>query len=368
LRRTLRHDVLFSLLLLFPAVALLLTFRFLVPDPVRGLFAQVPFDPASLAGSVLAAMLVHEAGHLLIALGLGFVILGGSLGPLQIQTQTGEWKASWSWKTLFSASISAMPRSMRHWRGAMMAVILAGPGATLIGGFLMATARPSVFQVYFVQVSMLFFFLGLIPNGQRARRQNDARLLIDLFCRNEGAEELELRVRLKQQALEGERPQDYPRELLDRLAAFRGRPEGEALFAQALAQWATDSDEIEKADEWDLKAVAAAEACAGPSKNSVLAWSAGFDVIFREDRESARTKFAQVDFDALFPSCVGYRARAARQIALGRLHRAPAYILSAQYALPRGNGHYALERNLLERLHMLALGAGQNRKVRAASA
>jgi hypothetical protein len=365
-----RHDGLFSLLLLLPAVALLWVCRTVGPASFRPLFGDQPFHPVLLVAAVLAAMLVHEAGHLLASLLLGFRILGGALGPLQIQRQPGECKASWSWKTLFTASISAIPRSMNHWRPALMTVILAGPVATLLGGLLAATRRSSEVQAYFVQVSMLLFFLGLIPNGRRARRPNDARLLLDLLCRHSGAEEMELRVRLKQHALAGDRPQDYPRDLLARLSAFRGRPEGEALFANALAQWALDSDHIELAGEWDMKALAPAESCGGPIHTSVLAWSASFDILFRNDRESARTKLSQVDEDALFPSCVAYRTRAARQLAWGRLHRVSAHIIRAQYALPRGNGHYALERSLLERMHMLALTAerAQQTKFKMASA
>jgi hypothetical protein len=369
----------FSLSLLVLALVFIWTCRSFSPDPIRHWFAQVPlntpFDLLLLPAAVLAAILLHEAGHLLASLLLGFRILGGSIGPFQIQMIPGDSKISWSWKTAFTGSISAVPRGMHYWRQSMMTVISAGPALTLISGLMAASYRPSshlstVLQVYFVQVSALLFVLGLIPNGRHARRYNDARLLLDLLSHSPGADELELKVRLKQLVLSGERPQDYPRELIIRLAAFRGRPDGEALFAQALVQWSIDSGELELADAWDRRSLALAEQCAPPVKNSALASSACFDVIFRQDYESARTKFAQVDCDSLFPSCLAHRARAARLIASGRRHRAPAHILRAQYALPRGNAHYALERTLLDKLHGMALQSDrlQNGKFQSASA
>jgi uncharacterized SAM-dependent methyltransferase len=66
-----------------------------------------------------------------------------------------------------------------------------------------------------------------------------------------------------------------------------------------------------------------------------------------------------VESDALFPRCLAHRTRAAEQIALGRPHRAPAEIIRAQYALPKGIAACAFERRLLEQLHMMVLLNGQ---------
>ncbi len=374
-----RRDLAFSLFLLLLAVAFLWLCRTASPQPIRHFFGQAPFenplDFLLLCAAVLCAMFLHEAGHLLASLLLQFEILGGVIGPLQIQILAEDVKVSWSWTTLFGASISAVPRSLDHWRPAMLAVICAGPAVTLATGIAAATGHPgghpaAVFQIYFVQVSILLFVLGLIPSPRHARRHNDARLLFDLLRRNAGAEELELKVRLKLLVLNGVRPQDYPVVLLYCLANFRGRPEAEALFAQALSQWAIDAEEIELADAWDRRALALAQQCAAPLRNSALAASACFDVLFRDDPEAARSKFDQVDCDALFPTCFAHRARAARQIARGRPGRAPAHVLRAQYALPRGNTHFELERELLAKLHFLAMekSSEQIAKFKTASA
>ncbi len=369
-----RWDGVFAFALLIPAWAFLWICRVYGPGPVRVLFGfvplEVPSDLVLLLASVMAAVLVHEGGHLIAALMLGFRVLGGSVGPVQMQRLPGVWKISWSMKSFFTGSVSAVPRDMKGWRGAMMAVVAAGPVATLGSGLWAANVEAEshewrLLQICFVQVSMLLFFVGLIPNGRQARLHNDARIFWDLGRGGRFAEEMELKLLLKQRMLAGERPQDYPRELLVRLAQWRGRPETMVGFAQAIVQWAIDSEEIETADVWDAYALKMADECGGRMQNAAWAASGCFDVIFRDDLESARNKLARVDLGALFPACFEYRARAAQQIALGRLHRAPGNIIRAQYALPLGIEYYSLERDLLARLHMRVL-EGDGRRGRAA--
>ncbi len=92
-------------------------------------------------------------------------------------------------------------------------------------------------------------------------------------------------------------------------------------------------------------------------------------MIFREDFQSARDKFELVDCGALFPACFAHRSRAAKEIAAGHLNRVALHILRAQYSLPKGINSYALERSLLEKLHMKALtvGVARDRKFRTAT-
>ena len=78
-------------------------------------------------------------------------------------------------------------------------------------------------------------------------------------------------------------------------------------------------------------------------------------MLFREDPRAAVHKFAKVDFDELFPPALAERAQAARLIACGLPHRAPAHILRAQYHLPLGNPYHNYERMLLDKLHARAL-------------
>jgi len=110
-----RREFAYSFFLLALALAFIWICRTHSPNPIRHFFAQAPFetplDFLLLFAAVLSAMLLHEFGHLLASLLLGFEILGGTIGPLQIQMLAEDAKVSWSWKKLFSASISAVPRN-----------------------------------------------------------------------------------------------------------------------------------------------------------------------------------------------------------------------------------------------------------------
>jgi hypothetical protein len=370
------RERLFSALLLVAAISFLVICRRYGLDSTHRWFGRVPVErPADLLllpVAALAAMLLHETGHLLASLLLGFEVLGGSVGPLNIQILRRDWKLSWSLRTFFTGSISAVPRSLNHWRRAMMVVIAAGPLATLAGVLAVLPLSPVnhswlVLQIAFVQVSVLLFLLGFIPNGRAARQQNDARLFVDLARRNAGADEMELKVWLKQQMLAGSRPEDYSAALRQRLAGFRGRPASQLLFTQALVEWAIDSEQIQAADRWDRQALALSGQCDKRLRNAALASSACFDVIFRADLDSARVKFARVNLNALFPTCFRERAAAAQQMTMGEWQRVGAHIIRAQYALPRGAG-CELERSLIEKLHLAVLAAAAVRPAQFSSA
>jgi hypothetical protein len=359
-----RRVSLFSTCLLIVAFLIVWAARSFAPEAVGVWFyplpVQSPGDLVLMLAALAAAMVVHEAGHLFAALFLGFRVLGCSLGPVHFQFLHGQSKLSWSAKTFFSASVSAVPSSADGWRTSMLSVVAAGPLFTLAGavcaaGFHAATHTEALLQLAFVQISLLLFALGLIPNSRKAALSNDARLFFDLAVNNGGGEEMELKVLLKQHVLAGTRPQDYPHELLLRLARWQGRPETQLAFAQAVTQWALDCENSELADLWDSHTLALAQQCSPRVRNTALAWSACVDILIREDLEASREKFAQVNFSALFPPCLEHRSRGAQQIALGHAHRAPTFIIRAQYSLPRGIRSYDLERMLLEKLHMRVL-------------
>ncbi len=325
-------------------------------------------DLGMLVIAVVAAMLMHESGHLLAAWALGFNFSGASLGPWRLQRLHGQSKLTFSTHRMLDASVSAMPSKLEHWREYLQAVVAAGPFFTLAsaaGAFYLLQAVDShnsltaMFLAFFMQVNALLFLLGLIPNSANARVLNDARLFLILAENGHAAEELKLMVEMALLVNEGVRPQDYPAELMLRLAGWRGRPEAELHFANALVRWAMDQEEPVLAECWDARALAVSELCDWRLRNQALAASACVDVLFRDDFEAARNKFAQVNTRMLFPKCLEYRARAAFQIAMGRSHKAAREILRAQYSLPRGVVAYDLERKLLENLHLRVLAFSQ---------
>ena len=245
-----------------------------------------------------------------------------------------------------------------------MWVAAAGPLATLAAAVAatgMAVAGhtagiPHMFWCAFAQMNMVIFFLGLIPNDPSAIVRNDAALLRMLFQNGPDAREWELVHLIGQLRLHAVRPSEYPAPLMDCLATHRAsRPSTNVLIARTLCDWALDSGDIVTADHWDREAATHALNCESRLRNSAVAASACFDVAFRGDMNSARAKFATLNLDELFPPCFAHRVRAARLLAMELPKLAPAEIIRAQYALPRGLAYYDFERMFLEKLHLQAL-------------
>jgi hypothetical protein len=155
---------------------------------------------------------------------------------------------------------------------------------------------------------------------------------------------------------------------MSQVAQWKGRPEANLLVAKTLTEWALDCDDQARASVWEWRALEQSEHCDARLRNSALAASGCFDVLFRDDIAAARDKFRKVDFDALFPEYFAYRARAACLLANELTAQVPAQVIRAQYALPRGLPYYDFERMLLGRLHLKALGVATDGLISSAAA
>ncbi len=127
----------FSWKLLLVAVAIGIVAEIFGPSSARMLFQGVKFETVSALiaffAAFAAAIVLHEAGHLMAALLLDFEILGGSLGPVRAAHFHGKWTFQLS-GALLSGSISAIPRHNHSWRKRMLMVVAAGPAATFLTG------------------------------------------------------------------------------------------------------------------------------------------------------------------------------------------------------------------------------------------
>ena len=356
--------------LLLAGLVFCLLVSFFGPPWLRGLFEAINFLAPGAVPALLAAtagsLLIHELGHLLAAVSLNFEILGISLGPVRLLWLHGKYAVRFSAKRLLLGSVAVAPNSMRNWRVRAISVAAAGPLATLFGavaasGILVSghtAGVPHMFWSAFAQMNLVIFFLGLIPNNPSSLVRNDASLLRMLFQNGPDASEWELVHLIVQLRLHAIRPSDYPQLLMDRLATHQPTRAGtKVLIARTLSDWALDSGDVGTADQWDREAAAHALDCEPRLRNSALAASACFDVAFRGDMKSARAKFATVNLDELFPPCFAHRVRAARLLAMELPKLAPAEIIRAQYALPRGLDYYNFERMFLEKLHLQALSS-----------
>jgi hypothetical protein len=373
----------FHLILLGIALVVGASVQVAGPAWSRGIFEQV--KPGTLLGfaalilALLISILAHELGHLSAALFLNYEIIGFAVGPFRCERQHGKAMFRYLPQNWFSCSISAVARDLHNcWRFRTMSVVAAGPAFTLL--LLMVSCRfaialnsstaaagwPAQFWNASAEINFFLFLLGLIPNGRFARMRNDAALFLALKRSASDAEDMFRCHQAIDLALRGTRPEYYPPALMLELASFSGRPYTNLMVARRMVEWAVDSGDIATASSWDQRALAAAEKCRGDEANRALAESACFDLLFRGDLRSARHRFAQVDFDTLFPPAFAERSKAARLLACELPQRAGKHILNGQYQLPPGIPYYEYERMLLAKLHDLALAGCQSRYLTAA--
>jgi hypothetical protein len=369
-------DLRFHLLLLVAAVALGSTLQSFGPSWTRAIFEQVQLDSLSglsaLLLALLASIMAHELGHLIAARAFNYEILGGAIGPFQLdrwhnqcifRLRAGQWSR---------CSISAVPRRMHsRWRIQMMLVVLAGPVASWLFLAVAVSLAAGHDAVHFwsacAEVNFFLVMLGFIPNSRLAPIRNDAALFLALWKNADDAQDIFRCHQAIELGLRGIRPEDFPEPLLHELAAFeQGRPYTRLMVARRMVEWAVDSGHLELAREWDQEALEASAQCGPRSANRALAESACLDVGLRRDLVTACRKFAKVRFAELFPPSLAERAQAAYLVARHLPQQAPAHILRAQYQLPLGNPYYNFERMLLEQLHHLALA--QNRAATRAAA
>jgi hypothetical protein len=311
-----------------------------------------------------AAILFHEAGHLAVALALDFDVLGGSFGPVRLIRVHGTWSLQFSWN-LFSGSVIVIPRhSDTSWRVRMLAMVAGGPVATLLAALgaailLVVLGTSDGWIVRFLAASLelnfFLFVLGLLPNAPQSRLPNDARLLTSLLRSTPEANEILLYHLVVQLQLAGVRPRDYPEHIIRKLARARGRPDMCFVHANAITLWAIDRGDVSSADRWEERALDLSDFCNVKVQNSALAASAFFDLIFRNNPRSARSKLTEVHISTLSPAWFRYRIAAAFSLTAGKIEAALAEIARARYSFPNRLPYYDFERMLLSRLHTMAI-------------
>jgi hypothetical protein len=363
----------FSWKLMLLAVAIGIGAKIFGPAWARMLFEGVRLETVAALGAFLAALgagvVLHETGHLLAALLLDFEILGASLGPVRAAHFHGKWTFQLS-GTLFSGSISAIPRQNHSWRKRMLLVVAAGPAATFLtgvaSGLLLLNGQfdnwTGSFLALLTQLSFFLFVLGLIPNGTTAQVRNDARLCYALVHNSVEAEEILLYHLVTQLGMAGMRPRDYPVRLIRKLAAARSRPDMSLIYAHTIIVWAIDRGDMQTADAWEQRGMDLSEICDLRLQNLTLARSAFFDVLFRDNLAGARCKFAEVNLEVLSPRYFMHRVKAAYQVAAGNTEEALAEVHRANFSFPKALPYYDFERVILTKLHQKAIGAAELRK------
>jgi hypothetical protein len=278
---------------------------------------------ATLVCAVFASVVLHEIGHLVPSLLLGFYVSRVSLGPVSVTRVQGYWKVNYS-RSWLSASVSALPVGERGWRTRMLLVVAGGPFATLCL-FVVAIsvlnrigplAAAAEFIAALAQINLLLFFVGLLPNDRANSVRNDARLFLTLLENGVDAEQIKLYQQVTRLQILGVRPRSYPVDLIKSLAKLQGNYDLMLFNALTIYLWAIDSGHIGLADAWDRHANELLSSHSLRLADSVLGESAFFDLFYRDLPHSAIEKLQSVRRENL-PEILKHRATATLEFARG---------------------------------------------------
>src|SRR5512138_2606290 len=90
--------------------------------------------PLAIVAMLVIGVAVHESGHLLADLLLGFRIIAVSVGPLQIANENGTLRLRRNRDLPLGGMVAAAPKSSANLRKRMLLTVVAGPLASLTAG------------------------------------------------------------------------------------------------------------------------------------------------------------------------------------------------------------------------------------------
>lgn len=323
---------------------------------------ESPVHVLLLLAALFTALVWHEVGHLLAAICSRFEIATVNLGFVCFRrTQLG-WRVGGRFRKVFTGSVVAMPRDNAHWRERMLAVVAAGPAATLLGVLLAMYAVHSgllphwaaAYSVDFFQISFIIFVLGLIPLSTQAA-ESDASLFLALWRDGSDANALFLYHLVLQHQRQGLEPCQFPLWLVQLMASFRGRADFMVLYAGMVASWAFERGDHRSGNVWDEQALLLSSKANAATRSACLANSACFDLVFRSDLAGAKAKLDSIQMTVITSPSLQHRVQAARDLVLGQIRRSLAEIAAARTALPPELQDGGFEWSMLRRLHASAL-------------
>ncbi len=351
--------------------------KLLGPGWAQTVFSAVKLDGAGAVLALLAAgvvsIVLHECGHLLAALLVGFDVLAICLGPVRAVHSYGKWRLEYSGR-LMTGSISAIPRTSNHWRDRVLMIVSGGPVITLLLACVASFSVlygpfhgwPKTFLGAMAQLNVFLFVLGLIPNARTARVRNDARLFAIFWEDSAQAREIFLFHLLTRLEVDGVRPRDYPIALMRASSGMEGRPDAMLLYSHFVILWALDRGDLSTAFFWDDRALELSQRAGPALRHVVFARSACIDVLYRGAFTAAGEKFFDVDLDSISPAWFRHRCKAAYALINRNISAALAEICQAQQAFPARLPLFEFERSLLILLHRQVLEGARPRDIIAA--
>jgi len=122
-----------------------------------------------------------------------------------------------------------------------------------------------------------------------------------------------------------------------------------------MVERALDSDEVALADLWDKRGLEQSKVAKRRSATRRSRPPHVSTCCFAWTTPPRAANFEKVDFNALFPAHLAYRAKAAYLLANGRAEKVPGQIIRAAVRFTAGPAVLRFERMLLEKLHLRSL-------------
>lgn len=311
--------------------------------------------------AMVISVIIHECGHLLPSLCLGFRVCRLVIGPLAIVRSQSKWRLEYSRKW-FMASVSAVPAGEFAWRARMLFVVAAGPLASFYF-FLYAMHQLVDFGPFtpssemwssLAQLNFFIFVLGLVPNSASAGTRNDARLFLTLCKNGDEAQQIRLYHATTRLQAAGIRPREYPLALLNKLANTKGNPDLTLFNAHTLFLWALDRQDLAVADRWDKYTAELMDERSLRLSDTVLIESGCFDLLHRESPLNAVHKLSSANLKKVAP-WLRPRAKAALFLANGSHAQAICAIAAARKCLSPEVPYHQFELALLDALESRAI-------------
>src|SRR5262245_17719456 len=317
--------------------------RILYLAPLEGLLLlQLPV--------LLLATAVHELGHVLAGLAVGFGLAGVRVGPVRATRTPAGWRPRISWDALGSGEVLVDPVRPDHLRRRHAAMVAGGPSAQLVLLAVVASAAVGAGRAA-LWLSAAVIAAGALSNlvpvrvGRRGR-WTDGRWLLAWLAQPERAAQRGGLGALQYARVAGSRPCDWDRCWVE-LAAGPPTPADRVQVAGSLLAyfWALDRGELERAAGLLGRVFTARRLLSDWAAAEVAIEGAFFEAhcLGNHDR-AARLLEAGLPARAVGPDVD--RARAAVDLAAGRPGAALAACERALAALdragPRRQGEVAL--------------------------
>jgi hypothetical protein len=202
----------------------------------------------SVGAAVFAAIVLHEAGHALAGIGLGFKVKSMRIGmlnlefPFRFSLHRRQGMAAGGWVELY-------PRSHDHLVARSIAMLFAGAAMNVLSAaaVLAAPVPKGTFAVFFIGISFAAGLVNVIPFRAEAVYSDGARIFMLVFRRAHGERWLAL-LGLFGELREGIPPESLSPALLANAVAVRDAS-SDTVGAYALARLVASArgDEIEAA-------------------------------------------------------------------------------------------------------------------------